>query len=89
MKYQVCATTKTIYEVDAADQEDAIKQPRPSVLKSTGEMSAWPLCPDCTSPLSSITTRTIDLDDGGTDEEATYCETCDREVDWEEEEEEA
>ncbi len=81
MKYQVVATRTTIYEVEAGSATEAedlmIDGEAKEVDGDTSNIEATPLCPDCDDPLSDRTTRTVD-----DDEEPTYCDTCDREIDY-------
>lgn len=84
-KYRVIAVRKTHYDIDADDSQHAIDEmieqaPTPT-HEETETIRAMPLCPACGALLTDRTTRTI-LTDGPRVTEPTYCDTCDREVEF-------
>jgi uncharacterized protein with PIN domain len=88
MKYRVIATRTTYYEVEASTAREAedlmIEGKAEEVHQATERIEAFPLCPDCDEPLTYKTTRQVEDEGGEMDDEPTYCDTCDREVDWDE-----
>lgn len=85
MKYRVEAVRTTVYEVEAQSARQAedlmIDGKAEEVDGSTDSISAVPICPDCDEPLTDRTTRQVEDEGGAIDEEPTYCDQCDREVD--------
>lgn len=81
MKYRVRVTRTTLYELDAANADQAIDTftDDDEVDGNTEGMEAAPLCPVCDAELSDRTTRTVVIE-GREQQEATYCDVCDREV---------
>jgi hypothetical protein len=75
--YLVTATRITTYEVQAAHQGEALDKvidgDFTEMDTQTTHMDATPLCPVCHSTLAADTTIERDSED-----EPTYCETCQR-----------
>lgn len=85
-KYHVYARRVTLYEVRAEtahDAEDLDDELTTEIGQDTEEITAIPVCPTCNSELTNRTTRTVERTPTPGEscyEEATYCDTCDREV---------
>jgi len=82
-RYQVVARRTTVYEVEAANAQDAIEQmingEGKEVDGNTEQIDAVVLCPTCNEPATDRTTREVGYATGVA-EEAWYCDTCDREI---------